>query len=277
MVKGLEVADIPQPETSAYAIKWFDAKLAETEREIADLFSKYRLSEALMEIYKLYCDEFSGWYLEMIKPAYQQPIDRATYEATLAFFDRLLRVLHPFMPFITEELWQNLYERKEGESIMTAKLEDLGALGDLGILREVEDLKAIIAGVRNARASKNIPQKERLTLISPVALNALVDKLANVEVSINGAVSGNCSKFIVGTTEFAIPMDKFINVEEELQKLEADLAHQQGFLRGVLAKLSNERFVQNAKPEIVALEQKKKADAESRIAALEEAIKALKG
>jgi len=279
MVKGLEVATIPQPETSAFAIKWFDAKLRQTEAEIADLFSKYRLSEALMAIFKLYCDEFSGWYLEMIKPAYQQPIDKTTYEATLGFFDRLLRVLHPFMPFITEELWQNLYERKEGESIMIARIETPESPENPEILAEVEDLKEIIAGVRNVRASKNIPQKEKLTLISPIALNALVAKLANVEVAESqepGAGSGNCSKFIVGTTEFAIPMDAFINVEEELKKLEADLAHQQGFLRGVMAKLSNERFVQNAKPEIVALEQKKKADAETRIAALEEAIKALR-
>ena len=281
MVKGLEIADIPQPETSKYAIKWFDAKLDETSAEIADLFSKYRLSEALMEIYKLYCDEFSGWYLEMIKPAYQQPIDRATYEATLAFFDRLLKLLHPFMPFITEELWQNLYERKPGESIMTSQLGDLGNLGNPGILEEVENLKLIIAGVRNIRASKNIPQKEKLTLISPVALNALVEKLANVTVSpLNGETPdgrGNCAKFIVGTTEFAIPMDAFINVDEEIKKLEADLAHQQGFLKGVMAKLGNERFVANAKPEIVELERKKKADAEARIASLEEAIKALKG
>ena len=278
MVKGLEVADIPQPETSKYAIDWFAAQLAQTENEIADLFSKYRLSEALMAIFKLYCDEFSGWYLEMIKPAYQQPIDKATYEASLAFFDRLLRVLHPFMPFITEELWQNLYERKEGESIMIASLNDrMSASLNDGILGEVETLKEIITNIRAVRASKNIPQKERLTLISPIALNALVDKLANIEVSVNGEVSGNASKFIVGTTEFAIPMDAFINVDEEIKKLEADLAHQQGFLRGVMAKLSNERFVQNAKPEIVALEQKKKADAEARIAALEEAIKALRG
>jgi len=278
MVKSLEVADIPQPETSKYAIDWFAAQLAQTENEIADLFSKYRLSEALMAIFKLYCDEFSGWYLEMIKPGYQQPIDKATYEASLAFFDRLLRVLHPFMPFITEELWQNLYERKEGESIMIASLNDrMSASLNDGILEEVETLKEIITNIRAVRASKNIPQKERLTLISPVALNALVDKLANIDVVVNGEVSGNASKFIVGTTEFAIPMDAFINVDEEIKKLEADLAHQQGFLRGVMAKLSNERFVQNAKPEIVALEQKKKADAEARIAALEEAIKALRG
>ena len=280
MIKGLEVADIPQPETSKYAIKWFDAFLNKTDAEIADLFSKYRLSEALMTIFKLYCDEFSGWYLEMIKPAYQQPIDRATYEATLAFFDRLLRLLHPFMPFITEELWQNLYERKDGESIMMASLSDsLDKSDSSDILDEVENVKAIIAGVRNIRASKNIPQKEELTLISPIELNPLVAKLANVKVCPTSQTSqtGQTSNFIVGTTEFAVPLDQFINVEEELKKLEADLAHQQGFLRGVMAKLSNERFVANAKPEIVELERKKKADAESRIASLEEAIKALKG
>ena len=282
MVKSLEVANSQQPIANSYAVKWFDAKLAQTEAEIADLFSKYRLSEALMAIFKLYCDEFSGWYLEMIKPGYQQPIDRATYEASLCFFDRLLRILHPFMPFITEELWQNLYERKEGESIMKASLPQPSQKGGSDeILAEVETLKQIIAGVRNVRASKNIPQKEQLTLISPEPLNALVDKLANVEVTTlpfreGTGVGSNCSKFIVGTTEFAIPMDAFINVEEELKKLEADLQHQQGFLRGVMAKLGNERFVQNAKPEIVALEQKKKADAEARIAALEEAIAALK-
>ncbi len=279
MMKGLEIADIPQPETSKYAIEWFEAKLGETSEVIADLFSKYRLSEALMEIYKLYCDEFSSWYLEMIKPAYQQPIDRATYEATLAFFDRLLVLLHPFMPFITEELWQNLYERKEGETIMSASLNDANGDAPLNgeILADIETLKEIVSGVRNVRASKNIPQKERLTLISPVELNPLVDKLANVEIANLGDSNGNCAKFIVGTTEFAIPMDAFINVEEELKKLEADLAHQQGFLKGVMAKLSNERFVANAKPEIVELERKKKADAESRIASIEEAIKALKG
>ena len=242
-----------------------------------------------MEIYKLYCDEFSGWYLEMIKPAYQQPIDRATYEATLGFFDRLLRLLHPFMPFITEELWQNLQDRRPGESIMKSSL----VIGDRSlvngeILAEVEELKEIITNIRAVRASKNIPQKEKLTLVSPTTLNVLVEKLANVEV-VNGANDandgndgndgngGNCAKFIVGTTEYAIPMDAFINVEEELKKLEADLAHQQGFLKGVMAKLSNERFVANAKPEIVELERKKKSDAESRIASIEQAIAALKG
>ena len=285
MIKGLEVeSQKSKVKSNEFAIRWFDAKLKETEAEIADLFSKYRLSEALMEIYKLYCDEFSGWYLEMIKPAYQQPIDRATYEATLGFFDRLLRLLHPFMPFITEELWQNLYDRKEGESIMFASLNDGndGNDGNDEILAEVEELKEIITNIRAVRASKNIPQKEKLTLVSPRALHSLVEKLANVEIvngenDANDANGGNCAKFIVGTTEYAIPMDAFINVEEELKKLEADLAHQQGFLKGVMAKLSNERFVANAKPEIVELERKKKSDAESRIASIEQAIAALKG
>ncbi len=249
---------------------------------MADLFSKYRLSEALMAIYKLYTDEFSGWYLEMIKPAYQQPIDRQTYEATLAFFERLLKLLHPFMPFITEELWHELYTRKEGESIMTSAL-GISAYQNTDksdILNNIEELKEIVSGVRNVRASKNIPQKEVLTLYFEGAdtyeYAALLQKLANVTIATHSDSNANCAKFIVGTTEFAIPMDAFINVEEELKKLEADLAHQQGFLKGVMAKLGNERFVANAKPEIVELERKKKADAESRIASIEEAIKALK-
>ena len=289
MVKGLEVKPTPTlpegKEPNKYAIEWFDAKLAQTEAEIADLFSKYRLSEALMAIFKLYCDEFSGWYLEMIKPGYQQPIDKATYDATLAFFDRLLRLLHPFMPFITEELWQNLYERKEGESIMVASLPRPSLKGGSNeILSDIETLKEIVSGVRNVRASKNIPQKEKLNLYFEGAdsyeFAALLQKLANCELGdsqLLSTLNSQLSTFLVGTTEFAIPMDAFINVDEELKKLEADLAHQQGFLKGVMAKLSNERFVQNAKPEVVELERKKKADAESRIASLEEAIKALKG
>jgi valyl-tRNA synthetase len=287
MIKGLEVSDIAQPTTNDQAIRWFDAKLDETEAEIADLFSKYRLSEALMTIFRLYCDEFSGWYLEMIKPAYQQPIDRTTYEATLSFFDRLLRLLHPFMPFITEELWQNLYERKPGESIMNAVKHGNDTAttrqrhGNESLLKAAETLKEIVSGVRNIRASKNIPQKEVITLYFADAdkyeYADLLQKLTNVEISCNeSSLSGNCATFIVGTTEFSIPLDKFINVDEELKKLEADLQHQQGFLRGVMAKLSNERFVANAKPEIVELERKKKSDAEARIASLEEAIRALK-
>ena len=291
MMKGLEVADISQPETNKYAIQWFEAKLGETSANIADLFSKYRLSEALMEIYKLYCDEFSGWYLEMIKPAYRQPIDRATYEATMAFFDRLLVLLHPFMPFITEELWQNLCERKQGESIMVAPLNNAKTFRSIeglsedcranteSILDNTDTLKEIIAGVRNIRASKNIPQKECLNLYFNGAdryeCAELLKKLANVELAdskLLSTINAQLSTFIVGTTEFAIPMDAFINVEEEIKKLEADLQHQQGFLRGVQAKLSNERFVQNAKPEIVELERKKERDALARIEAIQKQL-----
>ncbi|MBQ6748108.1 MAG: class I tRNA ligase family protein, partial [Paludibacteraceae bacterium] len=297
LVKGWEVVESQKSKVeSQQAINWFDAKLGETEAEVADLFSKYRLSEALMTIFKLYTDEFSGWYLEMIKPAYGQPIDRKTYEATLMFFERLLKLLHPFMPFITEELWQNLYDRKDGESIMVSTPNQTGETltrenragsnsgeshsQELTVLVQIDTLKAIVSGVRNIRASKNIPPKEVLTLCFDGAdtyeYSALLQKLANVAIAVHGDSNANCAKFIVGTTEFAIPMDAFINVDEELKKLEADLAHQQGFLRGVMAKLSNERFVANAKPEIVELERKKKADAETRIAALEEAIKALR-
>ena len=262
---------------------WFTLLLAKTEKEVEDLMNKYRLSEALMQIYKLFTDEFSGWYLEMIKPAYGQPICRLTYESTLVFFERMLRLLHPFMPFITEELWHNLTEREEGATIMAADTTDWDADELLArdpegaFLQKMEEMKQVITGVRNIRASKNIAPKEQLTLISPVALSELVNKLANVSVQTEETIGGNASKFIVGTTEYAVPLDQFINVEEELRKLEADLQHQEGFLRGVMAKLSNERFVQNAKPEVVELERKKQHDAEARIAALKESIDALKG
>ena len=280
---------------NAFATLWFEAVLSQAEAEVADLFGKYRLSEALMAIYKLYTDEFSGWYLEMIKPAYGQPIDRTTYEATCRFLDRMLRLLHPFMPFITEELWQNLAERKEGESIMVAegvRIKDERLISpdsenaDTTVIRpsscvlhpvseEGELLKALVSNIRNIRASKNISPKEVLTLVAPEAVNPLVCKLANVEVAVGAEKSAQSSSFIIGTTEYSIPLDKFINVDAEREKLEADLAHQRGFLAGVMKKLSNERFVQNAKPEVVALERKKQADAEARIATLEAALEAL--
>ena len=281
---------------NAFATRWFEAVLSQAEAEVADLFGKYRLSEALMAIYKLYTDEFSGWYLEMIKPAYGQPIDRTTYEATCRFLDRMLRLLHPFMPFITEELWQNLTERKEGESIMKdegVRIKDERLIStdsenaDTTVIspsscvlhpvsEEGELLKALVSNIRNIRASKNISPKEVLTLVAPEAVNPLVCKLANVEVTVGAEKSAQSSSFIIGTTEYSIPLDKFINVDAEREKLEADLAHQRGFLAGVMKKLSNERFVQNAKPEVVALERKKQADAEARIATLEAALEALK-
>ena len=281
LVKGWEVADKPQGDNEALAVRWFSSLLAKTAAEIADLFKKYRLSEALMAIYKLYCDEFSGWYLEMIKPAYGQPIDRTTYEATLSFFDQMLRLLHPFMPFITEELWQNLTERKAGESIMVTPLGEFGT-ADEALLADIETLKQVVSNVRNIRAGKNIPQKEVLTLntaaATPSASGSLVEKLANCQIvyGVSEKATGSAS-FIIGTTEYSVPLDKFINVEDEIKKLEADLQHQEGFLRGVMAKLGNERFVANAKPEVVELERKKKADAEARIASIQESLAALQG
>ena len=270
LVKGWEVADAAMPETNKWGVEWFEAVLAKAQVEIADLFSKYRLSEALMAIYKLYCDEFSGWYLEIIKPAYGQPIDRETYGKTLGFLDTMLKLLHPFMPFITEELWQNLAERKDGESLMVTPLNNVEQS-----LNEAAQLFEVISSIRNIRAQKNISPKEVLTLVCPEALPAVVVKLANVELAVGAEKSAGSASFIIGTTEYSVPLEKFINVDEELKKLQAELAHQEGFLRGVMGKLSNERFVQNAKPEVVELERKKKADAEKRIATLKEAIAAL--
>ena len=285
LVKGWEVMDIAQPAYADLATRWFASMLAKTAAEVADLFSKYRLSEALMTIYKLYTDEFSSWYLEMVKPAYGQPIDAATYAATLDYFDQLLRLLHPFMPFITEELWQNIQERKPGESIMVAQLAAASEPCQQ-LLAQVEEMKQVIAGIRTIRLQKNIAQKEALELqviaketvaLSDEAVCETVKKLCNLsKVDFLSEKAEGAGAFIVGTTEYAVPLGSFINVEEEIKKLEADLKYQQGFLMGVMKKLSNERFVQNAKPEIVALEQKKKADAEARIAAIEASLAALK-
>ncbi len=284
LVKGWDVADGLQPAYAALATEWFDALLKNTAAEVEDLFQKYRLSEALMAIYKLFWDEFSSWYLEMIKPAYGQPIDRKTYEQTLGFFDTLLKLLHPFMPFITEELWQNLTERKPGESIMIAQLVETPYIASQSeILARMEDLKAIISGVRNIRAQRNLPQKEQLALqvVSEqtfgVSEEAMLVKLGNLsEINYVAHKADGSAAFLVGTTEYAISLSNFINVEEEIAKLEADLRYQEGFLVNVMKKLGNERFVANAKPEVVALEQKKKADAEARIATIQESLAALK-
>lgn len=280
LVKGWEVADIKQPESSKIAIKWFDAQLNKTLIEINDLFEKYRLSEALMTIYKLFWDEFSSWYLEMIKPAYQQPIDKTTYKATLHFFDSLLRILHPYMPFITEELWQALEERKEGESIMISAMPK-PAKYDESIIEGFEKGKEIIAGIRSIRLQKNIPNKETLSLqiigSHNVAFDTVISKLTNLESieSLKEKTTGSAS-FLVGTTEYAIPLGNLIDSDEEIKKMEAEITYYEGFLKSVMVKLSNERFVQNAKPEVVEAERKKKADAESKIASLKESIEALK-
>ena len=285
LVKGWQVADAEQPEYAALATKWFEAMLAKTAAEVDDLFGKYRLSEALMAVYKLFWDEFSSWYLEMVKPAYingePQPIDRVTYEKTLSFFDSLLKLLHPFMPFITEELWQHLYDRKEGESLMVQQL-DIPTACDEDIVKSFEAVKEVIGGIRTIRLQKNIAQKETLELQvvgeNPVAaFNSVIAKLCNLTAvsAVENKAEGSAS-FMVGTTEYAVPLGSLINVEEELKKLEADLKYNEGFLQSVLKKLSNEKFVSKAPAAVIEMERKKQADAESKIAALKESIAALK-
>ncbi len=280
LVKGWKVKDnIPQPDNASIAIRWFDNILSKAIVELDDLFSKYRLSEALMVVYRLFWEEFSSWYLEIIKPAYRQPIDQKTYDATLAFFDALLRLLHPFMPFITEELWQALYERKQSDSITIAHLPENQPF-DEALLTDFEKVKEIIAGIRTIRMQKNIPNKEKLplqytgdyegTYDSVIIKMGNLSSIEKVQEKEPGAVG-----FLVGTTEFSIPLFDKTDVEAELKKLKAELEYQNGFLQSVMKKLTNERFVQNAKPEIVENERKKKADAESKIALLKENIAAL--
>ena len=281
LVKGWEVADIEQPEYAKTAVKWFEAVLNKTLAEVDDLFGKFRLSEALMAVYKLFWDEFSSWYLEMVKPAYGKPVDRATYEATLGFFDALLRLLHPFMPFITEELWQHIAERKDGESVMTALLPKAGAFSEQTIA-DMDVAKDIIAGIRTVRLQKNIPNKEELELQvmgeGNVPVESIIKKLANLSAVANvSEKDATAAAFMVGTTEYAVPLGNNINVEEELKKLEADLKYQEGFLQSVLKKLSNEKFVNNAPAKVIEMERKKQADAEAKIATLKESIAALQG
>lgn len=280
LVKGWNVVDAEQPEYAKIAVEWFDAVLNKTMEEVADLFSKFRLSEALMAVYKLFWDEYSSWYLEMVKPAYGSPIDKVTYEATLGYFDTLLRLLHPFMPFITEELWQHIAERKDGESIMVAQLPKMGVFDD-SIVADIDVAKDIIAGVRTVRMQKNIPNKEQLELqvVGNAELNvkAIIAKLANLSsiVSVEEK-DATAASFLVGTVEYAVPLGNNIDIEEELKKLEADLKYNEGFLASVMKKLSNEKFVNNAPAKVIEMERKKQADAEAKIATLKESIAALK-
>ena len=281
LVKGWQVADIEQPEYAKLATEWFDSMLAKTAEEVNDLFGKYRLSEALMAVYKLFWDEFSSWYLEMVKPAYGQPIDKVTYEKTLAFFETLLKLLHPFMPFITEELWQHIYDRQPGESIMTQTLVKDMPYNE-ALIAQFEAVKEVISGIRTIRLQKNIAQKEALALEvtgeNPVAgFGSVIAKLCNLsEIKQVETKSEGAAAFMVGTTEYAVPLGNLINVEEELKKLEADLKYQEGFLQSVMKKLSNEKFVNKAPANVIEMECKKQADAETKIAALKESIAALK-
>ena len=283
LVKGWETADIEQPKSAEIAVKWFDAKLKEVNEEMQKQFKDYRISEALMTVYKLFWDEFSSWYLEMVKPAYGQPIDKQSYEATLKFFDALLKMLHPFMPFITEELWQHIYDRKDGESIMREKLEiPAPTAEEKKLAADIENVKQIIAGVRTVRNQKNIAQKEQLTLQVVgkndfEAYNDITLKMANLDkIEVIAEKSADASSFMVGTDEFAVPLGDLIDVAAEIEKAEAQLKHLEGFLMGVRKKLSNENFVAHAPEKVVALERKKESDSVEKIAALKATIEELR-
>jgi valyl-tRNA synthetase len=291
LVKGWKVEDntsntsctSSSSSSNAIAVAWFEAKMKQVNAEIDDLFSKYRISEALMAVYKLFWDEFSSWYLEMIKPAYingeAQPIDRQTYEATLNFFNNLLKMLHPFMPFITEELWQHLYDRKEGESIMRdcLKMERLTSEEEK-LINDIEQVKQIVSGVRMVRSQKNIAPKEKLELLTVNAnryetYNDVIAKMGNLKgITVVKEKAADASAFMVGTDEYAVPLGDMIDVAAEIEKAEAQLKHLEGFLMGVKKKLSNEKFVANAPEAVVAMERKKEHDAEEKIAALKDSI-----
>ena len=283
LVKGWETADIEQPKSAEIAVKWFDAKLKEVNEEMQKQFKDYRISEALMTVYKLFWDEFSSWYLEMVKPVYGQPIDQKSYDATLRFFDALLKMLHPFMPFITEELWQHIYDRKDGESIMREKLEiPAPTAEEQKLAADIEAVKQIIAGVRTVRNQKNIAQKEQLSLQVVgkndfEAYNDVTLKMANLDkIEVIAEKSADASSFMVGTDEFAVPLGDLIDVAAEIEKAEAQLKHLEGFLMGVRKKLSNENFVAHAPEKVVALERKKESDSVEKIAALKATIEELK-
>lgn len=281
LIKSWEASDIEQPLHAEIAIKWFEQQLSSTALEIDDLMSKYRISEALTAIYKLIRDDFSGWYLELIKPAYGQPIDTKTLRKTEQFLETLLAQLHPFMPFITEELWQALKERQEGESLMVTLIPEAGSV-DNAFLARFAQTQEIISAIRNIRTSKNLSPREELVLeVAPSYaddMDAVLMKLANLtEIRRSEEKSEGSISFVIGTDEFAVPMANLINAEEEIKKLEEDLEYQKKFLLGVEKKLSNENFVARAPEQVIALERKKKADAESRIQTIEQSLKQLKG
>lgn len=280
LVKGWETADIEQPEACVKAIEWFDALLKKSYHDLQDLYGKYRLSEALMTVFKLFTDEFSGWYLEMVKPGYQQPIDSKTYDKTLEFFDVLMRMIHPFMPFITEELWHHIYQRGEKESIMVCTLKlDEPTDSEIRLLADVELMKQVVAGVRNIRNKKNINKKEQVALevvgANPLsALNSTIVKMANLSsFNVVDEKSAATSDFLVGTTEYAVPLGDLIDKDAEIKKIESEIKRLENFLTGVEKKLSNERFVSNAPAQVVELERKKQSDATTKLASLRENLK----
>ena len=280
LVKGWETADIEQPEACGKAIEWFDALLKKSYHDLQDLYGKYRLSEALMTVFKLFTDEFSGCYLEMVKPGYQQPIDSKTYDKTLGFFDVLMRMIHPFMPFITEELWHHIYQRGEKESIMVCTLKlDEPTDSEIRLLSDVELMKQVVAGVRNIRNKKNINKKEQVALevvgANPLsALNSTIVKMANLSsFNLVDEKSAATSDFLVGTTEYAVPLGDLIDKDAEIKKIESEIKRLENFLTSVEKKLSNERFVSNAPAQVVELERKKQSDATTKLASLRENLK----
>ena len=283
LVQGWQTADTEQPQASRIAVEWFDAKLKAVNAEMDEQFRSYRISEALMTVYRLFWDEFSSWYLEMIKPEYGKPIDRTTYEATLRFFNALLKMLHPFMPFITEELWQHLYDRKDGESIMRDELR-LPAPGkdELRLMEDIEQVKAIVGGVRTVRNQKNIAPKVELELDAIgqnnyEAYNSVITKMANLKaIEVVTEKSGDASGFMGGTDSFAVPVGDLIDVAAEIEKQEKELLHLEGFLAGIKKKLSNENFVAHAPEAVVERERKKQSDSEEKIAALKANLEELR-
>ena len=281
LVKSWEVSDAAeQPDAARIAIDWMEAKFCATIVELEDDFSRYRISEALMTAYKLFRDEFSAWYLEAVKPAYGQPIDAKTYRSTISLFEKLMLTLHPFMPFITEEVWQALADRQPGESIMVTQQPCPEQMNDL-LTADFEVVKSIVAGVRSIRLERNIPNKESLTLQVVTgdhneAYNPVIMKMCNVDTIVRAPKDATAASFMVGTTEYAVPLGNTIDVAEEIQKMEAEIDYLEGFLRSVMKKLGNEKFVANAKPEVVAVERKKRADAESKLALLRENVAKLK-
>lgn len=284
LVKGWTVDEaLAQPDSAAKGIEWFNHKLNQTITLVDDHFSKFRISDALMTVYTLFRDDFSSWYLEIVKPGYQQPVDEATYQSTIAYFDKILRLLHPFMPFISEEIWQLLADRKQGESIMISSMPVATEI-DEKLLASFELTQEAVAGVRNIRKQKNIPNKDAIALSVldntgnyDKTFDAVLTKLVNAEELqfVSEKVSGALS-FMVKANEYFIPMGDLIDVEAEIARLEADLKYNKGFLISVTKKLSNERFVNNAPEKVVAVEKQKQADAEAKIKALEESIANLK-
>ena len=279
LVQGWQTADTEQPQASRIAVEWFDAKLKAVNAEMDEQFRSYRISEALMTVYRLFWDEFSSWYLEMIKPEYGKPIDTVTYEATLRFFNALLKMLHPFMPFITEELWQHLYDRKDGESIMRDELR-LPAPGkdELKLIEDIEQVKAIVSGVRTVRNQKNIAPKVELELDAIgqnnyEVYNSVIIKMANLKaIEVVAEKPSDASGFMVGTDSFSVPVGDLIDVAAEIEKQEKELKHLEGFLASIKKKLSNENFVANAPAAVIERERKKQSDSEEKIAALKASL-----